>query len=120
MQGLMYSQNRLNVNRIPYFLHLSAYSTCRVGGVGEGFCTLSVPYRCVGRFASCCGSVFRAGVSCCGAVSAVCGEGCLVGVNGSCPSPRPLHDIVITNIVWCIAYTREVGRGVSYCSIIVQ
>jgi len=23
---------------------------------------------------------------------------------------EPLHDIVITNIVWCIAYKREVGR----------
>jgi len=27
-------------------------------------------------------------------------------------APWPLHDIVITNIVWYIAYTREVGRGV--------
>ena len=32
----------------------------------------------------------------------------------------PLHDIVITNIVWCIADKREVGRGVVYCPIIVQ
>jgi len=32
----------------------------------------------------------------------------------------PLHDIVVTNIVWCIAYTREVGRGVVYCGIDVQ
>jgi len=32
----------------------------------------------------------------------------------------PLHDIVITNIVWCIADKREVGRGVIYCAIIVQ
>ena len=32
----------------------------------------------------------------------------------------PLHDIVITNIVWCIAYKREVGRGVLYCPITVQ
>jgi len=32
----------------------------------------------------------------------------------------PLHDIVITNIVWCIAYKRAVGRGVLYCPIIVQ
>jgi len=29
----------------------------------------------------------------------------------------PLHDIVITNIVWCIAYTREVGRGVVHCQV---
>ena len=29
-----------------------------------------------------------------------------------------LQDIVITNIVWCIAYKREVGRGVLYCVII--
>jgi len=34
--------------------------------------------------------------------------------------PWPLHDIVITNIVWCIADKREVGRGVVYCPIIVQ
>jgi len=26
----------------------------------------------------------------------------------------PLHDIVITNIIWYIAYTREVGRRESY------
>jgi len=32
----------------------------------------------------------------------------------------PLHDIVIADIVWCIAYTPEVGRGVSYGPIIVQ
>ena len=32
----------------------------------------------------------------------------------------PLHDLVITNIVWCIAYKREVARGVIYCPIIVQ
>jgi len=32
----------------------------------------------------------------------------------------PLHDIVITNMVWCIAYRREVGRGVVYSPIIVQ
>jgi len=35
-------------------------------------------------------------------------------------STWPLHDIVIANIVWCIAYKREVGRGVLYCPIIVQ
>jgi len=32
----------------------------------------------------------------------------------------PLHDIVITNNVWCIVYKRKVGRGVVYCPIIVQ
>ena len=32
----------------------------------------------------------------------------------------PLHVIVITNIVWCIAYKREVGGGVVYCPIVVQ
>jgi len=32
----------------------------------------------------------------------------------------PLHDIVLTNIVWCIAYKREVGSGVVYYPIIVQ
>jgi len=32
----------------------------------------------------------------------------------------PLHDIVIANIVWCIAYKRDVGRGVVYGPIIVQ
>jgi len=26
----MYSQNRLNINRIPYYILRSAYSTCRV------------------------------------------------------------------------------------------
>ena len=31
---LMYSQNRLNMNRIPYFLLRFAYSTCRVGADG--------------------------------------------------------------------------------------
>jgi len=35
-------------------------------------------------------------------------------------SDWPLHDIVITNIVWCIAYKREVGGGVVYCPIVVQ
>jgi len=35
--------------------------------------------------------------------------------SGGCP----LHDIVITNIVWCMAYQREVEGGV-YCSIVVQ
>jgi len=37
-----------------------------------------------------------------------------------CIKGWPLQDIVIAKIVWCIAYTREVGRGVLYCSIIVQ
>ena len=32
----------------------------------------------------------------------------------------PLHDIVITNIVWCTAYTKGVGEGVESCSIAVQ
>jgi len=32
----------------------------------------------------------------------------------------PLQDIAITNIVWCIAYTREFEGGVVYCPIIVQ
>ena len=32
----------------------------------------------------------------------------------------PLHDIAMTNSVWCIAYKREVGREVVYCPIIVQ
>jgi len=33
----------------------------------------------------------------------------------------PSHDIVITNIVWCIAYKREFGGGgVVYCPIIVH
>jgi len=32
----------------------------------------------------------------------------------------PLHDIGNLNIVWCIAYTREVERGVLYCPITVQ
>jgi len=31
-----------------------------------------------------------------------------------------LRDIVITNIVWCIAYKRKVARGVAYCPIIVH
>jgi len=29
----------------------------------------------------------------------------------------PLHDIVIANIVWCMAYKREVVGGVVYCAI---
>jgi len=32
----------------------------------------------------------------------------------------PLHDIVNTNIVWCMAYNSEVGGGVVYCAIVVQ
>jgi len=32
----------------------------------------------------------------------------------------PLHDFVITNIVWCIACKREVGRGVVYYPISMQ
>jgi len=37
-----------------------------------------------------------------------------------CTESWPLQDIVIAKTVWCITYTREVGRGVLYCSIIVQ
>ena len=37
-----------------------------------------------------------------------------------CRRSWPLHDIVITNIVRCMAYTREVRGGVVYCSIVVQ
>jgi len=40
------------------------------------------------------------------------------------PTPHtiswPLHDIVITNFVWCIAYKRETEKGIVYCVIIVQ
>jgi len=32
----------------------------------------------------------------------------------------PLQDIVITNIVWCMAFTREVEKAVVYCPIVVQ
>ena len=32
----------------------------------------------------------------------------------------PLHDIAITDIVWCIAYKRESGGEVVYSPIIVQ
>jgi len=35
-------------------------------------------------------------------------------------TPWPLHDIVLTDIVWCAAYKWEVGRGVVYCPIVVQ
>ena len=35
-------------------------------------------------------------------------------------SSWPLHDIVMTNMVWCIAYKREFGGGVVYCLIIGQ
>ena len=35
-------------------------------------------------------------------------------------APWSLHDIVITNIVWCIAYKREVGRRALYFPIIVH
>ena len=27
------------------------------------------------------------------------------------PPPWPLHDIAITNIVWCVEYKRAVGEG---------
>jgi len=32
----------------------------------------------------------------------------------------PLHDIVITDIVWCIVYKREVEGGVVYRPMVVQ
>jgi len=32
----------------------------------------------------------------------------------------PLQNIVITNIIWCIAYKLEFGGGVVYCPITVQ
>jgi len=38
----------------------------------------------------------------------------------ACSGGWPLQDIVITNIVWCIAYKREVGSGVLCRPIIVQ
>jgi len=31
-----------------------------------------------------------------------------------------LHNIVITNLVWCMAYKREVGEGLVCYSIVVQ
>jgi len=31
-----------------------------------------------------------------------------------------LHDIVISNIVWCMAYKREGRGGVVDCPIVVQ
>ena len=50
--------------------------------------------RC-GRSAGCC-------CACCGPCRLLCWEGA-VGVS---ISSWPLHDIVITNIVWCMAYQR--------------
>jgi len=32
----------------------------------------------------------------------------------------PLHNIVITNSVWCMAYKREVEGGGVYCAMVVQ
>jgi len=32
----------------------------------------------------------------------------------------PLHDIAITNIVWCTIYKRGVGGGGVYCAMVVQ
>jgi len=32
----------------------------------------------------------------------------------------PLHDIIFINTLWCIAYKREVGRGLVYCPKLVQ
>jgi len=37
-----------------------------------------------------------------------------------CATFWPLHDIDMTNLVWHIAYKREVGKGVVYCPRIVQ
>jgi len=34
--------------------------------------------------------------------------------------PWPLHDIAITNVVWCMTYTKEGRGGVVYCAIDVQ
>jgi len=41
-------------------------------------------------------------------------------VNPNLTVTWPLHDLVITNLIRCSAYKREVGRGVVYCLIIVQ
>jgi len=32
----------------------------------------------------------------------------------------PLYDFGMTNIIWCIEYKGEVGRGIVYCPMIVQ
>jgi len=32
----------------------------------------------------------------------------------------PLHDIAITNIVWCMTYIRGLGGGVVYYAIVMQ
>jgi len=32
----------------------------------------------------------------------------------------PLHDIAITNILWCMAYKRGFGGGGVYCAMVVQ
>jgi len=31
-----------------------------------------------------------------------------------------LHEIAMTNIVWCMAHKRQVGEGVVDCAIVVQ
>jgi len=41
-------------------------------------------------------------------------------VLGAVHAPWPLHDIVITNIVWCVAYKREIEGGVVCCPLAVQ
>jgi len=46
--------------------------------------------------------------------------GCPVRYERGAGQSLPLHDIVITNFVWCKAYKREVGRGIVYCPITVQ
>jgi len=39
----------------------------------------------------------------------------------SAPAPSwPLHDIVNTNIVWCMTYKREVGEGLSLYKILFR
>jgi len=38
----------------------------------------------------------------------------------SCKPMGPSHDIVITNMVWCMAYKLDVGGGVVYCPTAVQ
>jgi len=53
--------------------------------------------------------------------------GSVKGGNGAAKERRerekagtwPLLDISITNIVWCMAYKREVVGGVVYCAIYV-
>jgi len=53
------------------------------------------------------------------------GEGVRLVRGGTPSSPLgsdiwPLHEIFITNSVWCIVYKREFVGGVVYCPIIVH